>query len=98
MFSSKFDCLAEIEALRAGLKPSAVRSIHSAPRLIPFSDRGEAKHPTRPTLAPGIERITADAMAKAEPVEPTIPDVEDSDIRAEMERRLAVRLADRRIA
>jgi hypothetical protein len=33
MFSSRFDCLAEIEAFRAGFNPSAVRSVFNV-RLV----------------------------------------------------------------
>jgi hypothetical protein len=67
MFFSKFDSLAEIEALRAGFKPSSVRSIHALPALVPIS------------------RKPASAAAARE----------DLDVRAEMERRVAARLAGR---
>ena len=33
VFTSHFDCLAEIELLRAGFKPSGVRSPHGLPTL-----------------------------------------------------------------
>jgi hypothetical protein len=43
MFSSRFECLAEIEALRAGFKPSGVCSILSI-RLIPLHDDSRTGH------------------------------------------------------
>ena len=47
MFSSKFDCLAEIEALRAGFKPSAVSSVCNV-RLVPRGQRTPDVEPPPP--------------------------------------------------
>ena len=77
MFSSKFECLAEIEALRAGFKPSMAAA--------PYIPPGPAPLPSASSTGDATDEPTASAL-------------KESDIRAEMERRLAARLVLRGLA